>query len=318
MNGSNDLEAQKTEFIYFSNRGSAIFKQALEPLGGRLYREGDRHIDLLYFDQYGGKIPPQQATIGFTLIDRQRTIPLDNKGQMATILSDAGMAYPRVYFDDIDVPDEPGSLWFIKDPMATAGRGIKVVTREQISENFSFGYIIQEAVQDLALMDNRKFTLRAYVLVNKGKLFLFADCICVLHGAVYDRHSQDPLVHFEHSSYMDADGPVQLLCFKKHPDFEQVMRNIGLNIGVVFSAFSNLMKFEKAHTYCLFGVDVLVRTDLSTVVIEINDRPNLVHTKMINQEINVPMVRALCCVLDPVRAAQLTVDAPRFQTIGSL
>ena len=89
---------------------------------------------------------------------------------MANALIDAGINYPRVYFNEVDVPDEPDSLWFIKDPLATAGQGICVANREHIAEHFSFGSIIQEAVQDLALVDGKKFTLRAYALVNRGNL----------------------------------------------------------------------------------------------------------------------------------------------------
>jgi hypothetical protein len=214
------------------------------------------------------------------------------------------------------VPDEPESLWFIKDPAATAGRGIKVVAREQVSENFNFGCIIQEAVQDLALLDGRKFTLRAYVLVNNGELYLFSEGICVLHAAPYDPLSQDPSVQFEHSGYMEADSPVKLLCFNTFPQHQQVMANLRLTVCDVFSAFSNLLKYEKPHTYCLFGVDVLVTTDLSTVIIEINDRPNLVHTKHINEAINVPMVRSLYCILNPAKSSQLSQYAPEFQNPG--
>ncbi|HAJ76939.1 MAG: hypothetical protein QGG54_18215 [Gammaproteobacteria bacterium] len=165
--------ADGSDFVYFSNRGSQIFKRALQPLGGREYRPGDARIDLLYFDQVGGKIPPQGPSIGFHLIDRQRTMQLDNKSNMANVLIDSGISYPRVYFTEEDVPDEPGSLWFIKDPLATGGKRIRVVTREQIADHFYFGAIIQEAVQDLVLIEAKKFTQRIYLLVYQGKIYLF-------------------------------------------------------------------------------------------------------------------------------------------------
>jgi len=309
--------AEPAEFVYLSNRGSAIFKAALEPLGGRVYEQGDPYIDLLYFDQYAGKVPPQQPGVHFTLIDRQRTIPLDNKATMAATLADAGLVYPRVYFHDEDVPDEPGSLWFIKDPMATGGRGITVVRREQIAEYFNFGCIIQEAVQDIAVLNERKFTLRAYVLVNSGKLYLYPSAITVLHGAVYDPGSSDPMVQFEHSGYMEKDSPIKMLPFNEFSISRQVIANLEATIEQTFSAFSNFLKYEKKHTYCLFGIDSLVRSDLTTVMVEINDRPNLVHTKLINQQVNVPMVRAMMKVLRP-ELNDLSEDGLPFKCLGSL
>lgn len=305
-------------FVFFTNRGSVNFKAALEPLGGRAFEEGDRHIDLLYFDRYGGKTPPADVSVGFSLIDRQRTIPLDNKAQMANALIEAGIHYPRVFFDSLDVPEEPGSLWYIKDPLATAGRGISVVSRDQIAQHFEFGYIIQEAVQDLSLVEGRKFTLRIYVLVNQGKLYLYPTGIIVAHGATYDPASCDPLVQFEHSGYMEQDSPVKMYATTDYADFAQVYARLATTLTQTYAAFTNLLKYEKANTYCLFGVDLLVKTDFSSVVVEINDRPNLVHTAAVNAGVNIPMLQAMCCILDPSRAILLPDKAQRFECIASL
>ncbi len=310
--------ADRQSFVYFTNRGSDNFKAALEPIGGRAYQQGDRHIDLLYFDQYGGKTPPEDVSVGFTLIDRQRTIPLDHKAKMANALIDAGINYPRVYFDEVDVPDEPDSLWFIKDPLATAGQGICVTSREHIANHFSFGYIIQEAVQDLALIEGKKFTLRAYVLVNQGQLYLFPAGIIVLHGAAYDPGSKDPMVQFEHADYMDQDSPIKMFPFEDYAPYETVFNDLKSHVIEVFSAFTNLLKYEKANTYCVFGVDVLVKSDLSTVMIEINDRPNIVHTRLVNERVNIPMVQAWYAVLDPSKARRQQTDAVRFELIANL
>ena len=237
---------------------------------------------------------------------------------MAHALRDAGITYPRVFFTEEDVPDEPGSLWFIKDPLMTAGKGMSVVTREQIAGSFQFGAIIQEAIQDLALIDNRKFTLRIYALVNRGKLFLHPAGIIVLHGAEYDPLSVDPLVQFEHNGYMNQDSPIKMLLFAEFDAHVAVFEKLKPHLVDTFTAFSDLLKYEKAHTYCLFGLDMLVRRDLSTVLVEINDRPNLIHTRSINEQVNVPVVQAMCCVLDPERASHRSPSTPSFEWLVDL
>ncbi|PCI77617.1 MAG: hypothetical protein COB20_07850 [SAR86 cluster bacterium] len=312
------VESSLPSFVFHSNRGTQVFRAALEPLGGREYRSADRHIDLLYFDQYQGKRPPQDVSVGFTLIKRQQTIPIDNKLQMANALIDAGINYPRVYFIEEDVPDEPDTLWYIKDPVGTAGKGICVVPREGIARNFEFGDIIQEAIQDLLLQDGKKFTLRVYVLVHEANVYLFQDGIVVLHGAVYDPQSVDPKVQYEHTGYMDRKTDIELSPFSDAPFYGEAMTNIRVSIASIFQSFKELLKHEEGNAYCLFGIDMLVRENMSSILIEINDRPNLIHTNIVNTRVNIPAIQAMYCVLNPDCCDHLPSGAKEFELIATL
>lgn len=305
-------------FIFLSNRGSRNFAAALEPLGGREYVEGDSIIDLLYFDSFGGKQAPTGVEIGFELIDRQRTIPLDNKSQMAALLCHAGLTFPRVYFEPEQMPHEPGTLWFIKNPRLASGKGMQVVKWEHVDEQFEPGCIIQEAVQDVMLIDDRKFTLRVYTLVHDGKLYLYPTGIAVIHALSYDPDSLDPRVQFLHDGYMKKDSPVEMIAFNEVSQYQQVFSGLPRYLAELFSVFADLLKFEGEQRYCLFGLDLLVREDLSCVMVEINDRPNLVHTSFINQAINIPMLRAMYCVLDPQRTELLERNSPQFGPVAEL
>lgn len=304
-------------FVFHSNRGSKNFKAALEPLGGREYKPQDEHIDLLYFDRYQGKKPPQDVSVGFSLINRKQTIPIDNKLQMANALIDAGMNFPRVYFIEEDVPDDPGTLWYIKDPEGTAGKGICVVPREEIRGRFEFGDIIQEAIQDLLLKDDRKFTLRVYVLVHEGKIYLFQDGIVVLHSAEYVPNSIEPKIQYEHTGYMDERSGVKLSVFSDAPFYEAVLGNLKGSLATIFQAFSHLLKDEEFDTYCLFGIDMLVRENMSPVLIEINDRPNLVHSNVVNARVNIPAIQAMYYVLNPDYSDSLPEGSRKFELISS-
>ena len=314
---SNTQGQANSEFVYFSNRGSRIFRHALEPLGGREYLPGDSHIDLLYFDTFGGKQPPIGDT-SFTLIDRQRTIPLDNKAQMTAALMQSGRHFPRVYYSPDQVPAEPGSLWFIKSPLRSAGKGTSVVHYENLAKVFRSGNIIEEAVQDLCLIAGRKFTLRFYLLAHGGKLYFYPDGIVVLHGSPYAAGSCDPQVQFLHDGYMDPDSPVTMYTPSVFPQYEEVLPGCAELALWSFRVFGDFLKYEPAGRYCLFGIDVLIRSDLTAVIVEINDRPNIVHTKEINQGINIPMVRALYAILDPSRESRMDSGAVRFAPLGEL
>ncbi|MBL4728529.1 MAG: hypothetical protein JKY40_04165 [Gammaproteobacteria bacterium] len=305
-------------FVFHSNRAATVFKAALEPLGGREYQPQDKHIDLLYFDRYQGKRPPIDVSVGFTLIERQQTIPIDNKLHMANALIDAGMHYPRVYFIEEDVPNEPNTLWYIKDPVGTAGRGVCVVPREEIASKFEFGDIIQEAVQDLLLCDGKKFTLRIYVLVREGNVYLFQDGIVILHGAEYDSKSVDPKVQYDHAGYMERGAKVELTPFSDAPFYDETLANIKVSLGAIFESFREQLKRTGKNTYCLFGIDMLVRENSIPVLIEINDRPNLIHPNVVNTRVNIPAIQAMYCVLNPDCCDHLPSDAKKFELIAAL
>ncbi len=304
-------------FTFFSNRGSRIFERALSPLGGSAWVENNPPPDLLYFDSYGGKQAPTSEA-RFSLIDRQRTIPLDHKAQMTAALLAAGRSFPRVYFELEQVPHEPGSLWFIKNPTSTAGKGTEVVQFEELGDHYRDNCIIEEAIQDVSLIDDRKFTLRLYLLVLAGKLYFYPDAIVFLHGLPYVHGSCDPQVQFIHDGYMDPDSPVTSLTSDDYPDYPDVRERLAQLALETFRVFADLLKHEPPDRYCLFGIDALVRSDHSGVIVEINDRPNIVHTRNVNEGVNIPMIRAMYCILDPRAGSSMEERSTRFRLLGEL
>lgn len=284
-------------FVFLSNRGSKLFAAALSPLGGRVHQPGDAAIDLLYFDQYGGELPPADVPVRYSLMERQRTIPLDDKAEMAFLLQDAGIDYPAVYFDPASVPRQPGAQWYVKLARSTAGKGIAIADNADLDQLFEPGSIIQEAVQDLVLIDRKKFTLRMYLLVHRGRVYLYEGGIIVLHGAPYEPDSRDPAVQFRHDGYMRSDSPVRMFPLTEYPAARDLMPRLAQYLAGSFTAFRNLLAFEDAGRYCVFGVDLLLRRDFEPVMVEVNDRPNFVHTARVNAEVNVPMLRSLWLTL---------------------
>ena len=97
-------------FTFLSNRASTSFAEALIPLGGRVYEPGNTHIDFCYWNSYSGETLPQDVTLGFSLLNRQRTIPLDNKKLLAQRLMLLGLCNPPVYTDPEDIPGNAEGL----------------------------------------------------------------------------------------------------------------------------------------------------------------------------------------------------------------
>lgn|GEM_PF-1187051 len=317
-------------FVFHSNRGAGLFSAALAPLGGRPYVQGENstRIELLYFDDYQGntaqntgdtesgyeKLPPLIPENCLTLIPRSRTRALDDKAEMARTLMAEGICYPRVYFSVDSVPDAGSEfderLWFVKKPFSSGGKGISVLATDELSAVTDRNIIIQEAVQDLSLIEGRKYTLRLYVLAYGGKLYLYQDGFVVVHGRPFQRGSKDPLVQFVHEGYLQPESGIELIQFSRLSDAAAILAHAANTLSNNFRAFSNRLKYERDTHYCLFGVDLLVRENLHTVLVEINDRPNLVHSQEINREVNIPMLQAMVLLMKPEWGGLYANDEP--------
>ena len=120
------------------------------------------------------------------------------------------------------------------------------------------------------------------------------DC----RSAPYAPDSRDPAVQFRHDGYMRADSPVRMFPLTDYAAANDLLPRLAQYLARSFAAFRNLLAFEDASRYCVFGVDLLLRRDLEPVMVEVNDRPNFVHTARVNAEVNVPMLRSLWLTLN--------------------
>ena len=283
-----------------------------------MYRDDDTDLDLLYFDGYRNNEPPACNRLGFRLIDRKATLRLDNKSLMARTLMAAGQQRPRVYFDVECVPTIPESLWYVKNPLATAGRDMYCVPRVQIADVFQKGFIIQEAITDLDLIDERKYTIRAYVLVAHDRVYLYPQATLVVHGVPYQADDLSAEVQFLHEGYMRSDSEVRMELFSDHSQYRTILGNLQTMVANSFAPYADILCDGEAQSYCLFGIDALVERSLDTVLIEINDRPNFVHTPMINISVNIPMLQAMMAVLAPETFADDIHPGSRFVEVLQL
>lgn len=291
-------------FIFHSNRAPSVFAAALMPLGGRPWQRGDGSIDLLYFDTYGGQTPPADVRIGCHLIDRQRTTQLDNKKLLAERLQQGELDYPPHFFDPAQVPGPPDALWYVKDPVSTGGNGIWLCRKSEFERFFKPGFVIQQALTDVAMQAGRKFTIRTYVLVHDGGVYWYPDAFLVVQPKQYDAGSVDPAVHYKHDGYMEPGSKVKLVPTQDYYSWPRLEFAIVNLLQMVFSLYGKeLGRSRFPHEYCLFGVDLLALQRERVALIEINDRPNLLHTDAVNLQVNQPMLRAMAQILLPDHVA---------------
>jgi len=304
-------------FVFLSNRAAKVFEKAFVPLGGVPYQNGVQNIDVLYYCTFGGKVKPA-ANIGFDLVDRKLTVPLDHKAKFAKALQQSGLEVLKTYFSPSELPNDKQALWFVKNPLAAGGKGIYCVRTEDVASVFKEGFIIQEAVTDVDLLNTRKYTLRVYVLYYQGSIYCFNDGLVVIHAKEYAEDDLDAETQYLHLGYDKEAGEVKLEKFSDHPHYGSLLGKIEQQVADIFQIYLESLSQSADKAYCIFGVDVLVRRSLEPVIIEINDRPNFVHNNDINQNVNVPMLQAMLGVFRPEVLTALKSPDLRFkQVLGS-
>ena len=304
-------EISRPSFTFHSSRMPDVFKAALEPLGGQEYKLGDDHIDLLYTSEPPANI--EGVSIGVNLMHRRATSALDNKAKCAKALAPFGLSVPRTYFRVEDVPDDPDTMWYIKDPIGTGGVGVSLVSREEVASNFTDGYLIQEAVQDIVLLEGKKFTLRLYVLIHEGIFYLFQDALVVLHGVLSPAAAVKLLANED--GYRDSNLNAKIFPFSDISFYNTALANIETSLGQIFRRLKQYTPYEQVNTYCLLGIDMLLTSNLQPVLIEINDRPNLAHTTVATARVTIPAIQAMYSILNFGSQANLIGVAKKFEPL---
>jgi hypothetical protein len=294
-----DTRQEGMSFTFLTNRNLPVFKAALEPLGACVWQSGTApQVDLLYFDRYGGQQPPAGLQASCELMDRARTIPLDHKLQLARTMTANALDFPRHCFSPDELPPGAATLWYVKDPLSAGSERLWLCRRDEVADFFEPGFIIQEALTDLALYQGRKFTLRSYVLVYAGSVYWYPDSFLVVHGAAYDPALPDAEAHFSHIGYMQPGSSIRLVASQDYRDYHRIEAPLVELVQDVFRLYEAQLGLSnpRGH-FCLFGLDLLQLADGRVALVEINDRPNLHHTDEINQRINQPMLQAMSRLL---------------------
>lgn len=129
-----------------------------------------------------------------------RQYPRSEPTAAATGLSPGGMAASRMG----SVPHDAEPLLFLKASMMEAALGVRVfgsgtavaeaVRNDAIEEG---DYVIQLEVPRLALLDGRKFSTRAYLVIWGSELWLGTEYLVKVHAEPYSRQTLTKAAHVE-------------------------------------------------------------------------------------------------------------------------
>lgn len=217
-----------------------------------------------------------------------------------------------------------GCKWIIKPPASARGTGIKVVNRwSQIPKRKPL--IVQRYVERPLLINGSKFDLRLYVLVtsiNPLRVFMHTDGLARFASVKYSEKSDtlsDRYMHLtnysinklsdKYSANEDADAcqghkwTIKSLWSyfnEKGVNTDRLwgaLRNLVLRTVLAgegpIHAMSKLNVGNRYNCYELFGIDVLLDSELVPWLLEVNISPSLHSASTLDAHVKGPLVKAL-------------------------
>jgi prolyl 4-hydroxylase len=284
------------------NRANPIWQAAISCLDPGLL-SSVQPACFTYWDTYGQSAPDLSGLADgariFSLVPRSISNALADKRQLARMLTEKNLddiapptfeSIPEACrFDELNVP-----VWFIKNAFGTAGQGMRCVSAADLSRAvLPENHIVQAGVQDLLLIEGRKFTTRIYALLWNRTVYLYDNGFLVIHGVPYDPSSTDYKVQIEHAGYERPDSPVKLREFQRFEGYGHYYGEIRRLLRRLTPAMQPVVNATDEQAYLLLGIDVIFQSSGRVHLLEINTIPNFIHTAEINQAVNVPLFRAV-------------------------
>jgi prolyl 4-hydroxylase len=168
-----------------ANRADVLWQRAVKTLKARDNRFPAAYVS--YWDSYGNK-PQPAAPSGwsgpcFQTVGRHVLNPLADAGKVAAKMTDLGLTHriPKTFAsaqEALSGPHKPDDLWFIRSQF----RGINdktlcLPTPIMAQATLPSGHVLQKAVDDLALIDQHKFSARLYLVVVASRIMLFEESV---------------------------------------------------------------------------------------------------------------------------------------------
>jgi hypothetical protein len=258
-----------------TNRASLIFKDTCIKFNELLKKYYNKNLNkklIIYWDTYGNNNLKLFSTKNIIQnIDRKHHNYLCNKKTCSNYIKKLKLYeyYPKTYNNLSEISNiSIDNLYFIKDIYSTAGRGVKCITgKELLNYKINKTEIIQEGIQNLKLIENKKFVIRAYIIIFNNKIYLSKHSLCIVHSKEYDKLSKSYDIQIKH---IVGDGIIPL----SETIFYSCINNIKEALINMKELFKPVIKNSK-NKYIIIGPDILITDNGEIKFLEFNTFPNI-------------------------------------------
>ena len=315
---NNVASIQGESLKVLANRADVLWQRAVKTLKAR-----DNHfpaVHLSYWDSYGNK-PQPSAPNGwsgprFKTVERSILNPLSDAAKIAAKMSELGFAHriPRTYAsvqDALNEQPKADDLWFIRSQFrGTNDKTLCLPTLILAAATLPSGHLLQKAVDELALIDQHKFTARFYVVVLDGQLMCYEDSVVFIHGAVYASNDANHESQVDNRSYRDAGSLIKLVPGSHTPHAETLIKAAGALTADMTGLLGEVREASvagpsKVSAFAVLALDTLLTKSGDLKLLRIHTFPNFITTAQIDADVHVPLFEDVLRVMAGIPSRKL-------------
>ena len=284
----------------FSNKNSRLFEdagnQVLKEFSGSKDQVGiiynDFNADPKMVDSW------QKETKGmnvFNVAPRSKTLRMDAKVLFAQKTKDA-VYVPKTYFSYDEIPtDTPeNTLFFVKKNGSTGSRGVDIHPYRAMKDLDYSERVVQQNMDNPDLYDDKRYKIRAYVVLHDKNVFLFNKSFATVasedHKEVVGDVDQEQLRKM-HVIFQTSG--TKFILSEELDKFEQVQQNMLVACKEFKQVYRDEIKRIEANEFAILGFDFVVDSEGGVQIIEINHRSNYAHPKLMENKVDVPLLKNL-------------------------
>lgn len=296
---------RKYKYVYVHQRGWKVHSNRVANIVERAIHIAEQFIDtqspaiqyvcqeqirkttFSWFDTYAGagqamEDEPEHFTpVSINILERKHTNYLGNKLKLAQSFQEKNIKshIPVTHFSTAEALayGESDRVLFVKNSVGTRGEGVSCIRSKQLPEfELPKNYIIQEAVSNLMLFDERKMVLRYYILIYNKCVYIQRKGVAIVHGPKYDADSIDYKVQVQHNG---PDVVKDSYPLSDLPQYGYFFNKIIEATKAISPVFEKARQQSSLFRFILIGADGLPCTDDCVRVLEFNTYPNMVNNK---------------------------------------
>jgi hypothetical protein len=284
----------------FSNKNSRLFEEA----GNHVLKENSGSKDQVGIIYNDFNADPkmvdnwQKETKGMSVYyvaPRSKTLRMDAKVLFAKKMKESQYV-PMTYFNYDEIPtDTPdNTLFFVKKNGSTGSRGVDIHPYSGMKELDYTERVVQQNMDVPDLYDDKRYKIRAYVVLHDKNVFLFNKSFATVAGEDYKETVGDmeqDVLRKMHVIFQTSG--TKFILSEELDKFELVQQNMLVACKDFKNVYRDEIKRIEANEYVILGLDFVVDSEGGVQIIEINHRSNYAHPKLMENKVDVPLLKNL-------------------------
>lgn len=282
--------------LAWSNKNSSIFGRACKTVAKEFDHEGTVGIvydDFDTKDEIKQKWKSQHNNIKiYSVAPRKYTVKMDDKINLSEVMGKSEYI-PKWYlkYDDISKETDPNQLFYVKKRGSTASKGVYLHKYANMNEVDTSNSVIQEDLNNPYIYENRRFKIRAYILIFQNNIYINRKAWCSLGALDYKKADETTTAEdIEKINIIYQSPGRKWFNFKEIPDYEEIFINMCNSCNDIYDKFQDKISNYKDTEYSILGVDYVIDDLKKPYIIEINHRSNYAHPKEIVDAVDLPAI----------------------------